>query len=104
MKEIGDPDTSNKNIQSDIGINFPIEQCAKLIMKSVKRQITEGIQLPLKKESEHRRKRKLQYLEILVANAIKYAEMKEKILKEYLRRTRKLLEIKLCSRKRICLH
>ena len=38
------------------------------------------------------------YLGILEADTIKQVEMKEKIKKEYLRRTRKLLEIKLCSR------
>ena len=35
---------------------------------------------------------------ILEADTIKQAEMKEKIQKEYLRRTRKLLETKLNSR------
>ena len=38
------------------------------------------------------------YLGILEADTIKQAEMKEKIQKEYLRRTRKLLETKLDSR------
>ena len=38
------------------------------------------------------------YLDILEVDAIKQVEMKEKIKKEYLRRTRKLLETKLCSR------
>ena len=38
------------------------------------------------------------YLGILEANTIKQAEMKEKIQKEYLRRTRKLLETKLNRR------
>ena len=38
------------------------------------------------------------YLDILLANTIKQVEMKDKIQKEYLRRTRKLLETKLFSR------
>ena len=38
------------------------------------------------------------YSDILEANIIKQVEMKEKIRKEYLRRTRKLLETKLNSR------
>ena len=38
------------------------------------------------------------YLGILEADTIKQVEMKAKILKEYLWRTRKLLEIKLFSR------
>ena len=43
------------------------------------------------------RKGNLQILGILEANTIKQVEMKEKIKKEYLRRTRKLLETKLYS-------
>ena len=39
------------------------------------------------------------YLGILEADTIKQVEMKNKIQKEYLRRTRKLLETKLSSRK-----
>ena len=38
------------------------------------------------------------YLGILEADTIKKGEMKEKIKKEYFRRTRKLLDTKLCSR------
>ena len=38
------------------------------------------------------------YLGILEADTIKQVQMKDKILKEYLRRTRKLLETKLSSR------
>ena len=38
------------------------------------------------------------YLGILEADTIKQVEMKDKIKKEYLRRTRKLLETKLSSR------
>ena len=39
-----------------------------------------------------------QYLGNLEAETIKQVEMKEKIKKKYLRRTRKLLETKLCCR------
>ena len=38
------------------------------------------------------------YLGILEADSIKQVEMKEKIKKEYIWRTRKLLETKLCYR------
>ena len=38
------------------------------------------------------------YLDILEADTIKQVEMKDKTRKEYLRRTRKLLETKLSSR------
>ena len=41
------------------------------------------------------------YLGILEADTIKQVEMKDKIQKEYLRRTKKLLQTKLCSRKLI---
>ena len=61
--------------------------------------MTDGMELP-----NHDRIRTLEenetckYLGILEANTIKLAQMKDTIRKEYLRRTRKLLETKLSSR------
>ena len=82
-----------------IGIEFDIEKCAILVMKSGKRQLTDGMELPnkdkIKKLAENET---YKYLGILEADTIKQAEMKEKIQKEHLRRTRKLLETKLNSR------
>ena len=80
----------------DIGTEFGIEKCA---MKSGKRHITDGMELP-----NHDKIRTLgeeetyKYLGILEADIIKQVEMKDNIRKEYLRRTRKLLETKLSSR------
>ena len=77
-------------------MEFSIEKCAMLVMKSGKRQLTDGMELP-----NHDKIRTLaenetyKYLGILVADTFKQVEMKEKIQKEYLRRTRKLLETKL---------
>ena len=83
----------------DIGMEFGIEKCAMLVMKSGKRHMTDGMELP-----NHDRIRTLEenetykYLGILEADPIKQVEMKDKIRKEYFRRTRKLLETKLPSR------
>ena len=80
-------------------MEFGFDICALLIMKSGKRHLTDGIEL-----SNHDKIRTLaenvtyKYLGILEADTIKQVEMKNKILKEYLRRTRKLLETKLSSR------
>ena len=61
--------------------------------------MTEGIELPnQEKIRTYGEKETYKYLGILEADTIKQAEMKEKKLKEYLRRTRKLLETKLYSR------
>ena len=74
-------------------MEFGIEKCALLVMKSGKRHLTDGIELP-----NHDKIRILaenetyKYLGILEADTIKQVEMKNKIQKEYLRRTRKLLE------------
>ena len=81
----------------DIGMEFGIEKCAMLVMKSGKWHMTEGMELP-----NHDRIRPLEeketckYLGILVADTIKQVQTKD--TKEYLRRTRKLIEIKLSSR------
>ena len=84
----------------DIGMEFGIEKCAMLVMKSGKLHLTDGMELPnhdkirtLGEKETHK------YLGILEADTIKQVEMKGKIKKEYLRRTRKLLETKLSCRK-----
>ena len=86
-------------ISQDIGMEFGIEKYAILIMKSRKRQITEGIELPNpKKIRTLEEKETYKYRGILEAGTIKQAVMKEEILKEYIWRTRKLLETKLYSK------
>ena len=80
-------------------MEFGIERCAMLVMKSGKRHMTDGMEL-----RNHDRIRTLEenetykYLGILDADTIKQVQMKDMIRKEYLRRTRKLLETKLSSR------
>ena len=65
-------------------------------MKNGKRHMTEGMELPnQEKIRTHGEKEVYKYLGILEADIIKQVEMKEKIKKEYLRRTRKLFETKL---------
>ena len=66
-----------------------------IVIRNGKRQLTDGMELPnqdkIKTLAENET---YKYLGILEADTIKQMEMKEKIQKEYLRRTRKLLEIK----------
>ena len=80
----------------DIGMEFGIEKCAMLVMKSSKRHLTDGIELPNQdKIRTHGENETYKYLGILEADTIKQVGMKDKIRKEYLRRIRKLLETKL---------
>ena len=80
----------------DLGMEFGIEKCAMLIMRSGKREITEGIKLLNQKRIRtHEENEFSQYLGILEANTIKYVEKEEKIA--YLKRSRKLLETKTVS-------
>ena len=68
-------------------------------MKSCKRHLTDGMELPDQdKITTLREKETYKYLWILEADTIKQEEMKAKIKKEYFRRTRKLLETKQYSR------
>ena len=84
--------------QKDIGMEFGIERCAMRIMKTGKRQITEGIELPNQERiSGLEEKENYKFLGIQNTNT-KPAKMKEKMRKEYLRRTRKPLETKVYSR------
>ena len=71
-------------------------------MKSGKRNMTDGMELPYhNKIGTLGENETYKYLGILEADTIKQVQMKDKIRKEYLRRTRKLLETKLSSRKLI---
>ena len=77
----------------DIRMEFGIEKCAMVVMKSGKRHLTDEMELPNQYkiwtlvENET-----YKYLGILEADTIKKVEMKNKVQREYLRRTRKLLE------------
>ena len=68
-------------------------------MKSGKWHLTDGMEQPNQDKIRTFGERdKYEYLGILEADTIKKWRWKKKIKKEYLRRTRKLLETKLCSR------
>ena len=83
----------------DIGMEFGIEKCAMLVMKSGKRHLTDGMELPNQyKIRMLAGNETYKYLGILETDNIKQVQMKDKIQKEYLRRTRKLLETKLSNR------
>ena len=79
-------------------MEFGIEKCATLVMKSGKNP-TDGMELLNQdKIRTFREKETYKFLGILEADTIKQVETKEKMKKEYFRRTRKLLEIKLACR------
>ena len=79
-------------------MEFVIEKYAVLVMKSGKRHITDGMELPNQDKIRTLGENETyKYWGILEANTIKQVERKDKIQKEYLRRTRKLLETKLSS-------
>ena len=70
-----------------------------LVMKSGKRHLTDGMELSNQdKIRTLGEKETNKYLGILEADTIKRVEMKGKIQKEYLRRTRKRLETNLSIR------
>ena len=62
----------------DIGMEFGIEKCAMLVMKSGKRHMTDGMELPNQdKIRTLREKETYKYLGIFEADTIKQAEMKD---------------------------
>ena len=80
-------------------MEYDIEKCAMLVMKSGKLRIMDGMELSNQdKIRTLGEKETYKYSGILEADTIKQVEMKEKIKKEYFRRTRKLLKTKLYSR------
>ena len=80
-------------------MEFGLEESAMLVMKSGKRHLTDGMELlnqgKIRTLVENET---YKYLGTLEADTIKQVQMKDKIQKEYLRRTRKLLETKLSCR------
>ena len=81
----------------DIGMELGMEKCAMLVIKSGKRHQTDGMELPNQDQIRTLgEKETYKYSDIIDADTIKQIEMKETIKKEYLGRTRKLLETKLC--------
>ena len=80
-------------------MEFGIEKCDMLVMKSGKLHLTDGMKLPNQDKIRTLRENETyKYLGILKADTIKQVEMKDKIQKGYCRRTRKLLETKLSCR------
>ena len=68
-------------------------------MKSGKRHRTDKMELPNEDKIRSLAENKTyKYLGILEADTVKQVQMKDKIQKEHLRRTRKLLETKLSRR------
>ena len=79
-------------------MEFDIEKYSMRVMKSDKRHPTEGMELPNQNKIRTlREKETYKYLGILESDTIKQME-KEKIKKEYPRRTKKPLETKLSCR------
>ena len=75
-----------RKYSQDIGMEFGIEKCAMLVMKSGKRHLTDGMELPTQDKTRTLAENETyKYLGILEADTIKQVEMKEKIQKEYLR-------------------
>ena len=75
-----------------IGMEFDREKCAMLLIKRGKQHLIDGIELPNQdKITTLRDKETYKYLGILEADTIIQVEMKEKIEKYYVRKTRKLL-------------
>ena len=83
----------------DIGMEFGIKKCAMLVRKSGKRHMTDGMELQNQNKIRTLGENETyKYLGILEADTIKQVEMKGKIPKGYLRRTRRLLETKFSCR------
>ena len=77
----------------DIGMEFGIEKCAMLVIKSGKRHLTDGMELPNQNEIKTLAENETdKYLGILEVDTIKQVEMKDNIQKEYLRRTMRIIK------------
>ena len=76
----------------DIKMRFGLEKCATLVMKRGKKIEDNGINLPDGKVMRDLGDESYKYLGVLEADKMRMEEMKEKVMKEYYRRIRKVLE------------
>ena len=82
-----------------MGMELDIEKCDMLTMTSGKSEKRREIELTNQERIKMLgEKDNYKYFGILKANTIKQTEMKEKVRKEFFRRTRILLETKFCGR------
>ena len=66
----------------DIGMEFGIEKCTMLVMKSDKRHLNDGMELPNQDKIRTLGEKEMyKYLGILEADTIKQVKMKDKIQK-----------------------
>ena len=94
-KRTGNFNTRIRIYSRDIWMEFGIERCAMRVMKSGKWHLTDGMELPNQDKIRTPAENEIcKYLSILEVDTIIQVERKNKIQKEYIRRTRKLLEAK----------
>ena len=102
-KRIGKSNARSEDIgmefcSEDLGVEFCIEKYTMLVMKNSNDTWRTEWNNQIKTIRTFGEKETYKYLGILEADTIKQVEMKERIEKEYLRKTRKLPETKLYSR------
>ena len=83
-------------VSGDIRMEFGIEKCALINIQRGKVTRTEGIQLPDGNDIKDTDEAVYKYLGI-IGEEIKHQEMKEKINKEYIKRLKAILKLKLNS-------
>ena len=87
----------------DIGMEFGIEKCATLVMEKGKIVKSVGIELPDGKVIKSLQEgESYKYLGILEADKFLKNKMKLNVLKEYIRRVRKVLKSKLNGGNLVC--
>jgi hypothetical protein len=100
-KEIDSLVSTVHAISSDIRMEFGIQKCGVLVLKRGKIIKSEGIKLCSGEVIKEVEEEGYKYLGILETDNIKESKMKEVFQKEYLRRTRLVLQSKLNGRNKI---
>ena len=90
-KELETLRNSLRIYSQDIEVEFSREKCSILVIKSGKRRLADGMELPNQEKIRTiGEKETYKYLGILEADTIEQVKMKKKIKKEYLRREKSL--------------
>ena len=90
-----------KILKNDIGMELAIKECGVLVLKRGNVVSSEEVKMPDGERIKEVEKNRYRYLGILEYNKIKESKLKQNFRREYLRRTKLIMKIRLNGRNKI---
>ena len=90
-----------KILKNDIGMELAIKECGVLVLKRGNVVSSEEVKMPDGERIKEVEKNRYRYLGILEYNKIKESKLKQNFRREYLRRTKLIMKVRLNGRNKI---